>query len=49
MVAASHGWILEAMYERPLSAAAIESEPGYLGQDGIPRLLGVRWRLPEGS
>jgi SAM-dependent methyltransferase len=47
--AAAGGWCLEMMVERPLSSAAIEGEPGYLGQDAIPRLLGVRWRLPEGS
>jgi SAM-dependent methyltransferase len=47
--AADCGWILDHIEERPLSREAIESEPGYVGQDGIPRLLGVRWRLPEGS
>lgn len=47
--AALYGWVLERMSERPLSASAIKGDPGYLGQDGIPRLLGVRWRLPERS
>ena len=42
--AAGAGWILEEMIETPLGAAAIEREPSYGGQEGIPRFLGVRWR-----
>lgn len=42
--AASAGWILETMLERPLSPSTIAEVPGYGGQEGIPRLLGVRWR-----
>lgn len=41
--AASAGWKLEAMIERGLSTATIAQIPGYEGQEGIPRLLGVRW------
>ena len=43
-VAAGCGWSLEEMVERPLGSAAIEREPSYGGQEGIPRFLGVRWR-----
>ncbi|MEA3510190.1 MAG: class I SAM-dependent methyltransferase [Actinomycetota bacterium] len=42
--AARSGWILEEMIEAPLGSAAIEREPSYVGQEGIPRFLGVRWR-----
>jgi SAM-dependent methyltransferase len=42
--AARCGWSLEEMMEVPLGAAAIEREPSYAGQEGIPRFLGVRWR-----
>ena len=47
--AARSGWSLDVLRERPLSPDAIAGEPGYLGQDQIPRLMGVRWRLQEGS
>lgn len=47
--ASANGWNLERLYERPLSDEAITGKPGYLGQDQIPRLMGVRWRLQEGS
>ncbi len=49
--AANHGWRLEVMAERPLSEETIRALPGYAGQEAIPRLLGVRWRLdrPERS
>ncbi len=43
--AAGHGWRLELMDERPLSEETIRSLPGYAGQQSIPRLLGMRWRL----
>lgn len=46
--AAAEGWRVEEVRERPLSEAAIAAMPGYDGQDRIPRLLGVRWRL-DGS
>ena len=42
--AAAAGWSLEAMVEAPLGPAAIAREPTYVGQEGIPRFLGVRWR-----
>lgn len=42
--AARCGWMLEEMIEAPLGSAAIEREPSYAGQEGIPRFLGVRWR-----
>ena len=38
------GWSLEEMIEAPLGAAAIEREPSYIGQESIPRFLGIRWR-----
>jgi len=41
--AAGQGWMLEQMIERGLSARTIARIPGYEGQEGIPRLLGVRW------
>lgn len=42
--AATAGWALQAVEERPLGAAAIERDPGYVGQEGIPRFFGARWR-----
>ena len=42
--AARAGWRLEDAIEAPLGAAAIEREPSYRGQEGIPRFLGFRWR-----
>lgn len=42
--AARCGWSLEEMIETPLGPAAIEREPSYAGQEGIPRFFGVRWR-----
>lgn len=42
--AADRGWVLERCVERPLSAAAVRGEPGYAGQEQLPRLLGIRWR-----
>lgn len=42
--AAASGWRLEEAIEAPLGAAAIEREPSYRGQEGIPRFLGMRWR-----
>lgn len=49
--AAEHGWRLEVMAERPLSEETVRALPGYSGQQSIPRLLGVKWRLdgPAGS
>lgn len=42
--AAKAGWLLEQIEERPLSEATIERLPEYVGQEAVPRLLGVRWR-----
>ncbi|MEA3503172.1 MAG: class I SAM-dependent methyltransferase [Actinomycetota bacterium] len=42
--AANSGWSLEEMIEAPLGDAAIEREPSYAGQEGIPRFFGARWR-----
>ena len=47
--AATEGWTLESMIERPLSADTITRLPGYEGQEQIPRLLGVRWRNRVGG
>ncbi|RPI22647.1 MAG: class I SAM-dependent methyltransferase, partial [Actinobacteria bacterium] len=41
--AAAAGWDLERLEERGLGPAAIAAEPGYIGQESIPRLLGARW------
>lgn len=42
--AASTGWDLEEMEEMGISRAQIERVPDYIGQEHIPRILGVRWR-----
>ncbi|MDJ0959852.1 MAG: class I SAM-dependent methyltransferase [Acidimicrobiia bacterium] len=44
--AASAGWNLEQLEERPLSPATIVRHPGLIGQEQFPRLLGIRWRRP---
>jgi hypothetical protein len=49
--AAASGWALQELEEAALGPAAIVREPGYAGQEGIPRFLAVRWlrskhRLP---
>ncbi len=41
--AAASGWLLTRIIERGLSREVIESIPSYVGQEDIPRLLGVRW------
>ena len=41
--AATHGWKLERFEERPLSPRTVSQNPTLRGQEGIPRLLGVRW------
>ena len=41
--AAAAGWNLEVLEEHPLGAGFIERDPGYRGQELIPRFLGVRW------
>lgn len=42
--AAGAGWRLEVLEEVPLGAAAIARDPGYAGQEHLPRLYGARWR-----
>ena len=41
--AAQAGWMLDEMIEAPLGPSAIEREPSYAGQEGIPRFFGARW------
>jgi SAM-dependent methyltransferase len=41
--AASAGWWLERLEEAPLGDATIRREPGYEGQQRIPRFLAARW------
>ncbi len=47
--AAAAGWMLEELVETGFSAAAIAAEPGYIGQEQMPRLLGARWMNTQGS
>lgn len=47
--AADAGWMLECLVEVGFSKAAIATEPGYVGQEQMPRLLGVRWMNTQGS
>ncbi len=41
--AAAVGWSLARFIERGFSQAAIAAVPGYVGQEQMPRLLGMRW------
>ena len=41
--AAAHGWKLERFDERPLSVETVSQNQTLHGQEGMPRLLGVRW------
>lgn len=44
------GWSLDLMIERGLSTQTIERFPEYVGQEHIPRLLGLRWaRMAQGG
>ena len=47
--AASSGWTLSRMIERGLSDETIARIPSYVGQEQIPRLLGIRWIRSEPS
>lgn len=47
--AALAGWGLQELVERGFSKAAIATEPGYVGQEQMPRLLGARWTNTQGS
>lgn len=42
-LAAAAGWDLDRIEERGLSPQAIMREPGYLGQESIPRFFGASW------
>jgi len=42
--AARTGWVLDTMVERGLGAEAVAANPGYGGQEQLPRLVGWRWR-----
>ena len=41
--AAEAGWMLKRIVEAGFSREAVVAEPGYAGQEQMPRLLGVRW------
>ena len=43
-MAAGAGWSLVAVEERALGPAILAREPGYAGQEAIPRFLAVHWR-----
>ena len=45
--ASQAGWFLERLVERALGPETVAGDPLLGGQDQIPRLLGVRWRLVE--
>ncbi len=47
--AAAAGWSLVTAEEVPLGAEAIARNPGYAGQEGFPRFLGVRWGRSNGA
>jgi SAM-dependent methyltransferase len=47
--AAAAGWKLEELVETGFSEAALATEPGYVGQEQMPRLLGARWSNTQGS
>lgn len=47
-LAARSGWALEAVEESALGAGAIERDPAYAGQQGIPRFLAARWTRSSG-
>lgn len=42
--AAAAGWALQRVEEAALGPAAIARDPGYVGQEGIPRFLAAHWR-----
>jgi SAM-dependent methyltransferase len=42
--AAGAGWVLETLIERGLPDELVEGDPLLALQQGLPRLLGVRWR-----
>ena len=44
-MAARAGWALDELVEVPLAAAAIARDPGFAGQDHLPRLFAAGWTL----
>ena len=44
--AADAGWALDRFVETGLSPAAVAVRPGYVGQEQMPRLVGMRWSRP---
>ena len=48
-VAAAAGWMLDELIETGFSRAALATEPGYVGQEQMPRLLGARWMNTQGG
>lgn len=46
--AAAAGWMLADFLETGLSKTALATEPGYVGQEQMPRLLGARWMNTQG-
>lgn len=42
--AAECGWVLEELIELGLGPQTVAREPALVGQEHMPRLLGVRWR-----
>ncbi|MCP3993951.1 MAG: class I SAM-dependent methyltransferase [bacterium] len=47
--ASDAGWMLEELIEAGFSEEAVAAQPGYLGQEQMPRLLGVRWMNTQGG
>ncbi|MEA2001964.1 MAG: methyltransferase domain-containing protein [Actinomycetota bacterium] len=47
--AAASGWTLDRFVERGFSNEAIAAQPGYVGQEQMPRLLGARWVNTQGG
>lgn len=47
--AAAAGWMLDELVETGFSQEAIATEPGYVGQEQMPRLLGARWTNTQGG
>ncbi len=43
--AARAGWRLDELVEVPLDPAAIARDPGYAGQEHLPRLYAARWNV----
>ncbi len=48
-LAAGHGWSLERLVERGIAPDRARVDPLLAAQQGIPRLLGARWRRAGGG